>query len=832
MEIKFIISCFFVLFVKLYTAEEIANDSTRIVIYTKTCTTVYDLAERLKCENDLKKTYYTLLESEKKVSVPNVCNSKQNSGCFADPNGNIDCTQNVTEVVCKCPAGYIDIGSSTNVSGIFCQDIDECLEETDKCASHGSKCTNTIGSYKCSCLENYFGNGKECDAVDVCLKKPCPANSKCENIDKYRGCFKQSIENQKVVNVKEMNADDCIKHCRKNSFELAFVKNNKCSCENKIRATEVDKNNCNTTCFSNNQKCGGLYDFVSVYQTGELNSCRCLEGFVKKNEVCVDVNECNVEGVCPSNSVCVNKEGSYSCKCDDGFIMTSNKECKQPIVKHCESFTHRTKQIRENLELWYNCDTVVLLDCNYRGESYMEDGDVFYFVEKGKFGTCKKGVLEYDENSVNVNEGSTSDFYSADVTCQSNEKLVVKINKFVLNSKGFNKSNIFIGPHDLSVNEALDLYGENPSCKPKVIYEHGAFYKFVVNKGECGLSYINDVKNRKSFLKGHIHGKTDKNGHVSKISKVLNVDFTCSYKNDGSDLKKEKRALKEKSNLTTKVIDAKPIKKKNNFAPSLDESLTFRHKLEWINAGDIVPLQLTSVIVTPHTEGGLEYIKAFPGQKVQLHMSISGSDFVIQPVRCWVEDSNIRNKHIVVKNGCNSYTASKELSVKFEPVSFKGGVIEKQDLSCFVKLCNKKDNCLQECNAILEGGAIGMEMNWSTKMLSASYNVIDDCGPKHKGGCDHYCTTSISNGAVCSCEENFVLVENKHCEVIIGGVLNAQQPWILQITIILVVVFIFLIVVCYITKKKMEAKNRHQKYSFARDEQSDLGEVVNNTILQ
>lgn len=57
----------------------------------------------------------------------------------------------------------------------------------------------------------------------------------------------------------------------------------------------------------------------------------------------------------------------------------------------------------------------------------MEDGDVFYSVEKGKFGTCKKGVLEYDENSINVNEGSTSDLYSADVTCQSNEKLVVKL---------------------------------------------------------------------------------------------------------------------------------------------------------------------------------------------------------------------------------------------------------------------------------------------------------------------------------------------------------------------------------------------------------------------
>ena len=48
----------------------------------------------------------------------------------------------------------------------------------------------------------------------------------------------------------------------------------------------------------------------------------------------------------------------------------------------------------------------------------------------------------------------------------------------------------------------------------------------------------------------------------------------------------------------------------------MNESLTFHHKLEWINAGGIVPLQLTSVIVTPHTEGGLEIIKAFPGQKV------------------------------------------------------------------------------------------------------------------------------------------------------------------------------------------------------------------------
>lgn len=273
-------------------------------------------------------------------------------------------------------------------------------------------------------------------------------------------------------------------------------------------------------------------------------------------------------------------------------------------------------------------------------------------------------------------------------------------------------------------------------------------------------------------------------------------------------------------------------KTKRNSGISLDENLTFRHKLEWVNTGDIVPLQLSSVIVTPHAENGIDVIDVIPGQEIQLHLSISSSDFVIQPVRCWIEDLKTRSKHVVVKNGCNSYKASNELLVEFEPVSFEGGEIEEQHFSCFIKLCKKEDNCMQECKTILEGGEVGMEMNWSTKMVGAPYKIVDQCGPKHRGGCDHYCTRSTSNGAVCSCEENFVLVENKHCEVIVGGVLSAQQPWIVQVTVILVVVLIVLIIVCYVIKKKMEAKHRHQKYSFARDEHSDLGEVVNNTILQ
>lgn len=42
-------------------------------------------------------------------------------------------------------------------------DLDECLQETDDCADAPSgTCSNTIGSYNCSCNPGYSGDGKIC----------------------------------------------------------------------------------------------------------------------------------------------------------------------------------------------------------------------------------------------------------------------------------------------------------------------------------------------------------------------------------------------------------------------------------------------------------------------------------------------------------------------------------------------------------------------------------------------------------------------------------------------------------------------------------------------
>lgn len=107
-----------------------------------------------------------------------------------------------------CPRGF-----EKNKTLLKCQDIDECkrmeLNDTiiiytsdyhseiygwNKCSLNGSECTNTIGSFKCSCLQGYHGDGFNCFDIDECqlneigkFSTNCSLNSKCIN---YPGGYK------------------------------------------------------------------------------------------------------------------------------------------------------------------------------------------------------------------------------------------------------------------------------------------------------------------------------------------------------------------------------------------------------------------------------------------------------------------------------------------------------------------------------------------------------------------------------------------------------------------------------------------------------------------
>ena len=71
--------------------------------------------------------------------------------------------------------------------------------------------------------------------------------------------------------------------------------------------------------------------------------CSCLPGYELNDDstVCVDINECNVDGSCPLNAACTNSDGSFQCACLNGFELINGNcddidEC-QPDIRTCHS---------------------------------------------------------------------------------------------------------------------------------------------------------------------------------------------------------------------------------------------------------------------------------------------------------------------------------------------------------------------------------------------------------------------------------------------------------------------------------------------------------------
>ncbi|XP_060576205.1 fibrillin-2-like [Ruditapes philippinarum] len=177
---------------------------------------------------------------------------------------------------CICHQGW---------EGKYCEkDKDECTSNSDICPEN-SKCENSVGSYSCKCNSGFIMDYKGlCKDINECESNPCTLDV-CENIPGSYKC-KCDIGFAEIEN-------KCAR-CTNNKFGV----------------------NCSETC-----RCNGEHS-ANVIQTCDTATGKCMCQSHWQGDTCSDdVDECEDKAACKDkdNTVCINYDGGYSCKCEHGY---------------------------------------------------------------------------------------------------------------------------------------------------------------------------------------------------------------------------------------------------------------------------------------------------------------------------------------------------------------------------------------------------------------------------------------------------------------------------------------------------------------------------------
>ncbi|XP_019614494.1 PREDICTED: uncharacterized protein LOC109462395 [Branchiostoma belcheri] len=266
----------------------------------------------------------------------------------SNANGGCDhmCTNTMGSFQCSCVTGF-----TLNVDSHSCNDVDECTVGNAGCHQN---CNNIIGSYWCSCGTGYRLNsdGHTCDDVNECSNGNGGCDQTCTN---FIGSSLCSCHDGYSLDSDGFTCNDldecatvnggCVQNCTNNigSFQ--------CSCSDGYRLNSDgfscdDENECDTGNGGCDQNC-----------TNSIGSfhCSCGIGYDLNDDgfSCNDVDEClTANGGC--EQICNNTISSFECSCHTGYILHSDGLACDDIDE-CETANGGCGQFCTNTIGSFNC---------------------------------------------------------------------------------------------------------------------------------------------------------------------------------------------------------------------------------------------------------------------------------------------------------------------------------------------------------------------------------------------------------------------------------------------------------------------------------------------
>ncbi|XP_012381003.2 adhesion G protein-coupled receptor E1-like [Dasypus novemcinctus] len=262
---------------------------------------------------------------------------------------NSTCTNTPGSFFCTCLPGFAPSNGQLNFKdrGVECKDIDECSQDPSPCGQN-SVCSNALGSYSCNCTVGFrpspegswkYGNFS-CKSVNKCSDTTiCPIYATCTNtFESYFCTCKEGFlssngqRNFRGPGVECKDVDECSQHpprCGPNSVCTNLPGRYKCSC---LRGFSSPTGNNWISGKPGRFACSDVNECILSGVCPEHSdcansmgsySCTCHAGFISKNSICEDVDECSRNlTLCGPNSVCINIPGKYNCSCLPGFFPT------------------------------------------------------------------------------------------------------------------------------------------------------------------------------------------------------------------------------------------------------------------------------------------------------------------------------------------------------------------------------------------------------------------------------------------------------------------------------------------------------------------------------